>query len=91
MDKKVRSTCEVTCLSHLALTQDRAVASPFMQFAFAASEQALEDAMWKPQTQEEAERTVSFLLLLLLPNESVTNHSKRVYILGLASEALKIL
>ena len=31
----------------------------FMQYSLAATKEALEDARWQPETQEELERTVS--------------------------------
>jgi 3-oxoacyl-[acyl-carrier-protein] synthase II len=44
----------------------RSTVAPFMEFAIASSAQAIEDAKWKPTTEEEKERTVNFAALYYL-------------------------
>ena len=49
--------------------------SNFMEYAVVAAHEALEDAGWKPETEEEQEMAVRFGVLKNAKNSQLTPHS----------------
>lgn len=47
----------------------------FSHYAIAAARQAIDDANWKPETNEEKEKTVSAIICVLEESLGVPNHN----------------